>query len=148
MKTRARNLRILSGLLLATTLAGCLSVSFSYGGSESSDERIPTLVGAELEYVFPTGRRYQAHYTEATVHFELLEPVLPDPPSKTWPYRVQALRDGVYFVVWEDPEYQPVFVIDLVTRQVHTRAVREEDEILFLTAEIVSLSYPPIDARP
>jgi len=104
-----------------------------------------TLSGAELEYVFENGRRYRARYGEATVHFELLSPVLPDPPSETLSYRVQAIRDGVYLVAWEGFEYQPVFVIDLVERKVHTRAVREDGDVLFLTAKIVSLEYPQVE---
>ncbi len=110
---------------------------------ESASETL-VLVGAELEYVFETGRRYRARYAETSVHFELLEPVLPDPPSQTLSYRSQMIRDGVYLVAWEGLEYQPVFVIDLVERKVHTRAVREGGEVLFSTAKIVSWAYPQV----
>jgi len=129
-------------VLIGGSLAGCAPRAKPEAIQAEAASASLALVGAELEYVFESGRRYRARYADQTVHFELLEPVVPNPPSHTLRYRAKTIREGVYLVAWEGFDYQPVFVIDLVERKVHTRAVREEGDVLFMTATVVSLSYP------
>lgn len=122
-------------ILLGVGAVGCLSRV-----PADTDTAANGLAGILLEYRFESGRRYQAFYAERAVSFELLEPLLAEPPKGTLPYRAKPIRDGLFLVSWEEIEFAPVFLIDLRAREIHTRARLENGESFFATAKIISLS--------
>ena len=96
-----------------------------------------SIAGMRLVYRFDSGRTYRADYADETVHFQLLEPPQPDPPSETLAYTARTLRDGLFLVVWQDPAFHTTFVVDLARREIHASALREGVGSFFATAEIL-----------
>ena len=121
--------------LLSLSTLGCKSTAPLLSGNVSL-----ALPGTQLEYRFESGHRYRVCYEDDLVSFELLEPVLADPPKRTLPYQATQIRDGLFLVSWDDIEFAPVFVIDLEGRKIHTRAQRKNGDTFFATAEIMMLS--------
>jgi len=100
------------------------------------------MAGIKLVYRFPNGRTYRAEYSTETVFFVLLEPSQADPPSRTMEYASRKLREALFLVVWNEPEFHTTFVIDLELRKIHASALREGAKSFLGTADIVELVRP------
>jgi hypothetical protein len=127
----------------AWKIAIVLALALTFVGAGAADEKPsgegPGMAGLELVYRFPNGRTYRAEYSTETVFFVLLEPSQVDPPSRTMAYSSRKLRDDLFLVVWNEPEFHTTFAIDLHLRQVHASALREGQGSFLGTAEIIEL---------
>ena len=134
MQNIRRQLRILIPIGLAAW--GALAI-VTDSRAESGSPSASSLAGTRLIYRFDSGRTYRADYADETVHFTLLEPPQPDPPSETLAYTARKLRDGLFLVVWRDVAFHTTFVVDLARREIPASALREGTRSFFATAEIL-----------
>ena len=123
----------------------CLWGAFGCASNPGVQPREPaiasqSLAGVTIRYRFPNGRTYRAAYQSGKVDFLLLEPVYAESPGRTMPYRVVTLRDDLFLVVWDDPEYHATFVVDLAQRRLHASSQRPSGERFLGVAEILDIA--------
>ena len=129
------------GVLLVGFATAC---AFTRPAMEPAE---PSLEGRTLTYRFDNGRTYRATYGPTQVDFALVAPERPDAPAATLDYRSVPLRENLFLVVWQDPDYHTTFAIDLDTRTLPASALRPREGAFLGTARILSIEAGATEAR-